>query len=107
MRVRQYYVYILANRSHNTYIGVTNDLERRVLQHKLKRIDGYTARYNIGRLVYYETFADIKLAIAREKELKGWLRIKKVELIVASNKHWEDLAKDWYSGLNSTTGEIA
>jgi putative endonuclease len=88
-------VYILANHSRMLYIGVTNDLERRVNQHKLKLIPGYTKRYNITRLVYSENVADIRYAIAREKELKGWRRAKKVALIESANHRWRDLAEDW------------
>jgi putative endonuclease len=92
----RYYVYILTNRSHTLYIGVTNDLERRVYQHKTKKFKGFTAKYNIDRLAYYETFRHIDDAIEREKELKGWRRIRKIELIESRNKYWNDLSADWY-----------
>jgi putative endonuclease len=87
-----YFVYILANRSRNLYIGVTSSLILRVQQHRQGKYDGHTARYNIHRLIYFERFAYIDNAIAREKELKGWLRAKKVQLIQESNPTWEDLS---------------
>ena len=86
-----YFVYILASRSKTLYIGVTNSLIRRIQEHKDKRHDGYTAKYNIDRLVYFEQFAYIDNAIVREKQLKTWLRHKKIELIQTSNPTWEDL----------------
>jgi putative endonuclease len=81
MRQRSYYVYILASKSRRLYIGVTNDLERRLYEHKNKLADGFTKRYSIDRLVYYEEGSDILSAIEREKQLKGWLRVKKIALI--------------------------
>jgi putative endonuclease len=86
-----YFVYILANRSKSLYIGVTNSLIRRIQEHKDKKHDCYTAKYNIDRLVYFEQFAYINNAIAREKQLKTWLRHRKIELIQTSNPTWEDL----------------
>jgi putative endonuclease len=82
---RQYYVYILANASRRLYVGVTNSLERRMYEHKSKLFPGFTSRYNIHRLVYIETTSDIAAAIAREKQIKGWLRSKKLALIAAGN----------------------
>jgi putative endonuclease len=99
VQIPSYYVYIVTNRSHTLYIGVTNDLERRVYEHRTKKIKGFTSRYNINRLVYYETFRHIESAIEREKQLKGWLRIKKIQLIESKNKYWDDLAKDWYPAM--------
>jgi putative endonuclease len=94
-----YYVYILANRSHTTYVGVTNDLEYRVRQHKAKaEPTSFTARYNVTRLVYYGEFSDVRQAIEWEKRIKGRVRAKKVALIVERNKYWRDLAADWDSG---------
>jgi len=87
------FVYILANRSHNLYTGVTNDLERRVFEHRNGLAPGFTKRYRIHRLVYYETFGDIRAAIAREKQIKGWDRKKRVALIEATNPTWSDLAQ--------------
>ncbi len=93
--MRHYYVYIMANIARTLYIGVTNDLERRVYQHRHKITPGFTSRYNLTQLVYYEEFGDIREAIAREKQLKGWLRAKKVALIEMMNPEWDDLAAGW------------
>jgi putative endonuclease len=79
--MKQYYVYILASRSRNLYVGVTNDLERRVYEHKQKLVPGFTTKYNIDRLVYFEATEDVQAAISREKQVKGWLRSKKIMLI--------------------------
>jgi putative endonuclease len=92
-----YFVYILAGKSRTIYIGVTNNLERRVLEHRSKNIPGFTRKYNIHRLVYFEIFGDIRQAIQREKQLKGWKRIKKIQLLEAGNPTWEDLSNDWFS----------
>jgi putative endonuclease len=94
---RQFYVYILANESRMLYVGMTNNIETRVSEHKQKLIPGYTATYNIHRLVYYEDYAYVWDAIAREKQLKRWLRARKVALIEADNPSWSDLAADWYT----------
>ncbi len=94
--MKQYYVYIMTNRSRTLYTGVTNNLERRVYEHKQKLIPGFTKKYNITRLVYYEVSDDIREAIKREKQIKGWLRIKKVALIESVNPHWKDLAEKWW-----------
>ena len=91
----QYYVYILTNSKRTLYTGVTNDLTRRVYEHKHKLVDGFTQRYNISWLVYYEATSDVESAIAREKQIKGWLRRKKVALIESANPRWRDLALDW------------
>jgi putative endonuclease len=90
--MRTYSVYILANATRMLYVGVTNDLDRRIWQHKKKLIPGFTARYGIDSLVYFETYSKVEAALAREKELKGWLRRKKVALITKSNPNWTDLA---------------
>jgi putative endonuclease len=86
-----YYVYIVASRSRTLYIGVTNKLIFRVTEHREGTLDGFTKKYRIHRLVYFEHFNYIDNAIAREKELKGWLREKKVALITEANPTWEDL----------------
>jgi putative endonuclease len=99
--VRDYFVYILASPSRTLYVGVTNNLERRVYEHKYKLVPGFTARYGITRLVHMETFAHIDDAIAREKEIKGWRREKKVRLIEQANAKWWDLSHGWYD--NSPT----
>ena len=87
-----YYVYIVTYFNNKVmYIGVTNDLQRRMYEHKHQLIDGFTKRYNINKLVYYEYTSDIKAAIAREKQLKGWTRIKKNELVQESNPEWKEI----------------
>ena len=91
VRQHKYYVYILASLSKVLYVGVTHDVRQRVLQHRLGMNDGFTKKYKVYRLVYIEYFPDITKAIAREKELKGWRRIRKIELIEKENKQWNDL----------------
>jgi putative endonuclease len=91
----QFYVYMLANESRMLYTGMTNSLERRGSEHKLKLMKGYARRYNLTRLVYYEVFTNAKAAIAREKQLKGWRRARKVALIERANPRWRDLAEGW------------
>jgi putative endonuclease len=90
------YVYIATNRSGTLYIGVTSNLQRRMWEHKQKIGSKFAAKYNITRLVYYEEAADIRDAIAREKQLKRWRREKKVWLIERDNPEWKDLSKGWY-----------
>lgn len=97
MASKHYYVYIMSNRSKTTYTGVTNNLERRVYQHKSKQIQGFTAKYNLTRLVYYEETTDVLSAISREKTIKGWLRAKKVALIESINPTWKDLSAIFYN----------
>jgi putative endonuclease len=90
------YVYILANGFKRLYIGITRQLEARIRQHKDKLDpDCHTARYNINQLVHFERFTTVPAAIKREKQLKGWLRIRKIELIVSTNPTWRDLSTDW------------
>lgn len=94
----QYYIYILASQKNGTlYIGVTNDLERRVLEHKQKINEGFTSKYDVTRLVYFESFQYINDAILREKRLKKWNRQWKINLIEEENKEWNDLSEDWYN----------
>jgi putative endonuclease len=95
--MREYYVYIMTNRSRTLYVGVTGDLRRRVYQHKHKVVPGFTSRYNIDRLVCFERFLDVRMAIAREKQIKGWLRAKKIALIESQNPEWKDLSDGWFS----------
>ena len=90
--MRQYYVYIMTNKSRTLYTGVTNNLERRVHEHTQKLIPGFTTKYNISRLVFFEATQDIRAAIEREKQIKGWLRSKKIALIESVNPQWEDLS---------------
>ena len=94
--MKSYYVYIMTNRSRTLYTGVTNDLARRVYAHKHKLFPGFTNKYNINRLVYYEEFPDIREAITREKQIKGWLRSKKITLIESMNPTWDDLSAGWH-----------
>ncbi|HEY7675279.1 MAG TPA: GIY-YIG nuclease family protein [Burkholderiales bacterium] len=94
----QYFVYILASKSRRLYVGVTNDLERRVYEHKQKLADGFTRQYRIDRLVHYEETSDVLAAIEREKQIKGWLREKKLALIESGNPTWRDLSNEWYKG---------
>lgn len=89
--MKNYYVYIVSSKSRVIYTGVTNDLVRRVHEHKKGKIDGFTKKYRTNKLVYYEQFADIYEAISREKTIKGWLRSKKVQLIEKTNPTWSDL----------------
>ncbi|HET7025606.1 MAG TPA: GIY-YIG nuclease family protein [Gemmatimonadales bacterium] len=91
MRSRTYYVYILSSRFRTLYIGITNDLVRRVSEHRSRVPNTYTARYRIHSLVYYECFPTPRIAIAREKQLKKWRRERKVELILGANPEWKDL----------------
>ena len=94
---KTYYVYILASKRNGTlYIGVTNNLERRVYEHKNNMIKGFTKKYNIHNLVYFEETNNINDALEFEKRIKGWLRKKKIDLIESMNPSWNDLAKDWY-----------
>jgi putative endonuclease len=86
----------MANRSETLYTGVTSNLERRVYEHKHKLVDGFTKKYNLTRLVYYEITDDVRSAIAREKQIKGWLRRKKIVLIESMNPQWRDLSDGWY-----------
>ena len=86
----------MTNRSKTLYVGITNDLVRRVYEHKQKLIDGFTKKYNMTWLAYFEETNDARSAIAREKQIKGWLRIKKITLIETVNPSWKDLAEDWY-----------
>lgn len=89
------YVYIVASPSRTLYIGVTNNLERRISEHKQHLIPGFTSRYGVTRLVYMETYARMVDAIAREKQLKNWSRAKKISLIERENPSWIDLAREW------------
>ncbi len=93
---KTYYVYIMSNKSKTLYTGVTDDLERRVYEHKNKLKEGFTKRYNITRLVYFDETDDIGIAIGREKEIKGWLRRKKIDLICSMNPDWKDLSEGWF-----------
>jgi putative endonuclease len=92
MKIRSFYVYILSSRIGGTlYIGVTNDLVRRVTEHRLKIVKGFTKKYDVARLVYFEQFDDVENAIRREKRLKKWIRAWKIRLIEELNPNWDDL----------------
>ena len=92
-----YYTYILTNWNNKVmYIGVTNHLARRLYEHRHQLADGFTKRYNVCKLVYYEDTEDVKAAIAREKQLKGWLRSKKNALVESTNPEWRDLSEEWH-----------
>lgn len=90
---KQYYIYIITNKSNRVlYTGVTNDLKRRVYEHKKKLVKGFTSKYNVKKLVFYDVCEDIESAIVREKQIKGWLRRKKIALIESMNPEWRDLS---------------
>ncbi len=93
---KSFFVYILSNRSKTLYVGVTNNLRRRVAEYKQGIGSGFAAKYKLDRLVYYERYEDVLRAIDREKQLKGWVRRKKIALIVALNPTWKDLSEGWY-----------
>ena len=103
MSNKKYYVYILASLSGTLYIGVTDNLERRMVEHKESLIPGFTKQYAVNRLVYSELYGDVRNAIRREKQLKGWRREKKMALIRSKNPSWKDLAKDWYESRGPST----
>ena len=94
--MRTVYVYILANHARTLYVGMTNDLERRIFEHKTRRVPGFASQYNIDALVYYEEAGSAIAAIEREKELNGWLRVKKVALVESINPLWDDLSIGWF-----------
>src|SRR5215208_2354060 len=93
--MKTYSVYILTNASRTLYIGMTSDLEGRIFQHRHKLLPGFTARYNITKLVYVEQTNDAYAAVSRERQIKGWVRRKKRALIERENPTWRDLAEDW------------
>ena len=93
--MRTYHVYIMASASRTLYVGVTSNLEHRVIQHREKLLSGFSARYNVAQLVYFESTEDVTAAISREKQIKAWRREKKVALIEAANPGWKDLSEAW------------
>ncbi len=94
--MKQFFVYIMTNKRNGTlYVGITNDLARRVYEHKHKLLPGFTAKYGLDKLVYFDEFSDARQAITREKQIKGWLRVKKLALIESANPEWHDLAESW------------
>ncbi|MFC2032622.1 GIY-YIG nuclease family protein [Chloroflexota bacterium] len=93
---KQYYIHIMTNKTNRVlYTGVTNDLGRRLYEHKEKLVEGFTKKYNVNKVVFYEICVDIEGAIAREKQIKGWLRREKVALIESVNPAWRDLSLEW------------
>jgi putative endonuclease len=90
--MKTYWVYILSNESKMLYTGVTSDLVRRVAEHKAKQVPGFAQRYNLTRLVYFEKSPEVLAAIRREKQIKGWVRVKEVALVESLNPAWQDLA---------------
>ena len=99
MKDHQYFIYIVCSRSGTFYIGMTNSLYRRALEHKRGDIEGFAGKYHCNRLVYYESYDDVHRAIGREKQLKGWTRAKKIALIESRNPRWEDFAEKWGAQL--------
>ena len=95
--MNRYFVYMLSNTNRGRYIGVTNNLQRRVYEHKHSLLEGFTKIYRMHRLVYYEEFADVREAIVREKRLKWWPRKWKVKLVESRNPEWRDLAAEWFA----------
>jgi putative endonuclease len=94
--VKTYWVYIMTNRSGTLYTGVTGDLARRVHEHRHQQASSFTSRYKIDRLVHVESFSEVRDAIAREKQIKGWVKSKKLALIATSNPDWSDLGDEWF-----------
>ncbi len=92
---RRYFVYIMANAPKRIYTGMTNTLRRRVREHKVKLTSGFAAKYNITRLVYFESFEDVRNAIEREKQIKAWTRAKRLALVESINPKWDDLSRGW------------
>ena len=90
--------HILTNISKTLYAGVTNNLERRIYEHKQKLVPGFTPKYNLTMLVYFEETRDVQAAIQRERQIKGWRRNKRVDLIAAKNPEWKDLSIEWFEG---------
>jgi putative endonuclease len=100
MTSHTYWVYIMTNRSGTLYTGVTGNLARRTHEHRHHLVPGFTARYRIDRLIYAETFSDVREAIAREKQIKAWRRSYKVELIAKANPEWRDLGEEWFGPID-------
>jgi putative endonuclease len=93
--LKNYFVYILSNKSRMLYVGVTNNLEVRLYQHRMRLVQGFAERFGIFKLVYFEDTPDVMAAITREKEIKGWVRRKKVALISSFNPAWKDFSEEW------------
>ncbi len=96
--MKHYYVYIMTNHSKTLYTGVTNTLQRRMYEHQHHLVAGFTSRYHMTRLVYFEETSDVDAALAREKQIKGWVRAKKMALIESINPEWRDVSEAWQGG---------
>ena len=96
--MNQYYVYIMSSHQGTLYIGITNDLYRRAYEHSHKLVPGFTQKYDVSKLVYYEETSSVESAITRGKQIKGWRRDRKAKLVASSNPYWVDLAESWYEG---------
>ncbi len=107
MKEHHYWVYILASKTRVLYVGVTDNIERRIIEHKTKTNEGFSSHYNVQRLVYFEKHQYIQQAIAREKQIKGWRRSKKVALIEAVNPGWKDRAEEWFAELTESERKLA
>lgn len=105
--LKAYYVYIMASASRVLYIGVTNNIERRAVEHRQGRVPGFSAKYRTRELVYVEPFGQIRAAIAREKQLKGWLRARKIALIESQNPDWKDMAAAWVSNRHPNLWDVS
>jgi putative endonuclease len=105
--MNKYYVYIMTNSAHTLYVGMTNDLERRVREHKLKLAPGFTSRYNITMLVWFQDFDDVNQAIEAEKRIKAWRRSKKIGLIEDANPEWADLGASLVGDVDRQAGRTS
>ena len=103
----RYAVYIVTNATRLLYVGLSSDLRHRMWQHKEKEFEGYTANWEVFRLVYYEAYEHVANAIRREKQLKGWTRKKKIALIESVNRNWHDLSEEWFEEPKNNTKGIA
>ena len=104
--MKEYYVYILSNQMNSVlYIGVSNDLIRRMYEHKNKLVNGFSKRYNLNKLLYFEKTRDIEAAILREKKLKNWHRQWKLNLIKENNPEFKDLSAEWFNGDSESSSE--
>jgi putative endonuclease len=102
--MKTYYVYSLASRSRRLYIGVTSDLTKRLAPHKAGVFEGFTKRYHVDRLVFYDSTHDVRTALARERQLKGWVRRRKIALIEQDNPKWRDLGENWMRPARDPSG---
>ena len=94
--MKTYYVYIMASKSGTLYVGMTNNIKKRVYEHKTHQKEGFSDKCNVDRLLYFERFGHVDAAIKREKQIKSWRREKKIKLIDVANAGWEDISSQWY-----------